>query len=81
MTPIGALLEGTISEHVSSFEGTSQYTQGGTSTCGLAALNAVRIILGYDKRGISGVQLLQEITSKALIIVSTPFLSRMGFRI
>ncbi|KZT35799.1 hypothetical protein SISSUDRAFT_127167 [Sistotremastrum suecicum HHB10207 ss-3] len=32
-------------EYTISFEGTSQYAHGGLSSCGIAALNAVRVIL------------------------------------
>ncbi|KZT36296.1 hypothetical protein SISSUDRAFT_74286 [Sistotremastrum suecicum HHB10207 ss-3] len=34
-------------EVVVSFEGTSQYASGGPSTCGLASMNAVRVVMGY----------------------------------
>jgi hypothetical protein len=81
MNPIFDLLEGTIPEHVSSFDGTSQYTQGGTSTCGLAALNAVRIILGRERRGVNGVKLLEQIASKAMIDVSFALFLTNAFRV
>ena len=68
--PILGLLGGQIVEHVSSFDGTGQYTQGGTSTCGLAALNAVRIILGLEKSGVNaGARLLERIISKEVMDV------------
>ena len=67
--PILDLLGGQIAEYVSSFDGTGQYTQGGTSTCGLAALNAVRIILGLEKSGVNGVGLLERIINKDVIDV------------
>ncbi|KAF8589360.1 hypothetical protein K439DRAFT_1628795 [Ramaria rubella] len=66
-TPIFELLEGRIPEYVSSFEGTGQYTQGGTSTCGLAALNAVKVVLGREKVGITGVRLLEEMIRKDML--------------
>lgn len=68
-SPIFELIEGQIDKHISSFDGTGQYTQGGTSTCGLAALNAVRIILGLEKRDIIGVHLLERIISKEVMDV------------
>ncbi|KAF8313174.1 hypothetical protein DL93DRAFT_1178477 [Clavulina sp. PMI_390] len=43
---------------VSSFEGTSQYSNGGPSACGLAAMNAVRQVLLYHKKGIQFGRLL-----------------------
>ena len=56
--------------YISSFDGTGQYAQGGASTCGLAALNAVRIILGRERTGITGVGLLERIISKEMVNVS-----------
>ncbi|KAF8525592.1 hypothetical protein BU17DRAFT_62733 [Hysterangium stoloniferum] len=61
------LLDGRVSRIVSSYDGTGQYSQGATSACGLAALNAVRIVLGSDKMGRSGVKLLEHMTNKETI--------------
>ncbi|KAF8490479.1 hypothetical protein JB92DRAFT_3243549 [Gautieria morchelliformis] len=68
--PILELIEGQIPEHVSSFEGTGQYTQGGASTCGLAALNAVRLVLGREKSGVEGVNLLERIITREAVDAS-----------
>ncbi|TFK71419.1 hypothetical protein BDN72DRAFT_895661 [Pluteus cervinus] len=51
-----------------SYDGTSQYAQGGgVSACGLAALNCARIVLGKSKRGILEAQLLEEIISERTV--------------
>lgn len=44
---------------VSSFDGTSQYSSGGPSACGLAAMNAVRQVLLYHQTGVRDVELLK----------------------
>jgi hypothetical protein len=38
-------------EHIVAFSGTSQYSQGGSSACGLAAMNCVRLVLDQEYRG------------------------------
>ncbi|KAF8479399.1 hypothetical protein JB92DRAFT_3044501 [Gautieria morchelliformis] len=65
--PILDLIEGQIPEHVSSFKGTGQYTQGGASTCGLAALNAVKVVLGHEKSGVKGIKLLERIITRQAV--------------
>ncbi|KZS89197.1 hypothetical protein SISNIDRAFT_231108 [Sistotremastrum niveocremeum HHB9708] len=49
-------------EVVISFEGTSQYTQGGLSACGLAAMNAARLVL--EQRNRNGVDLIEMLSSR-----------------
>ncbi|TFK65422.1 hypothetical protein BDN72DRAFT_900702 [Pluteus cervinus] len=45
-----------------SYDGTSDSVQGGgTSACGLAALNCARVVLGKSKQGSLGTRLLEEI--------------------
>lgn len=44
--------------YVSSYNGTSQYSSGGPSACGLASMNAVMHAITYHKKGIRGLQLL-----------------------
>lgn len=39
------------SRFVSSYDGTSQYSSGGPSACGLAAMNAVRNVFQYHRKG------------------------------
>ncbi|KZT41587.1 hypothetical protein SISSUDRAFT_1042668 [Sistotremastrum suecicum HHB10207 ss-3] len=51
-------------EAVVSFDGASQYAQGGPSTCGLASMNAVRVILARQK---SGTKMVEEMSTKALM--------------
>ncbi|CAL1701269.1 unnamed protein product [Somion occarium] len=48
-------------QHVSSFAGRSQYSLngGGTSACGLAALNCARVILAKEMGGLKGAELLR----------------------
>ncbi|KZT29351.1 hypothetical protein NEOLEDRAFT_1128071 [Neolentinus lepideus HHB14362 ss-1] len=50
-------------QRVVTFPGSSQYgrTGGGTSACGLAALNCARIILGKYKEGLQGTPLLETV--------------------
>jgi hypothetical protein len=47
-------------QQVVSFEGRSQYAAGGggASTCGLAALNCARVILGRERDGLKGEELV-----------------------
>ncbi|GJJ08134.1 hypothetical protein Clacol_002342 [Clathrus columnatus] len=60
------LLEGRVPILISSFEGTGQYSQGSSSGCGLAALNAVRVVLGREKAGLRGLDLLYSLGRKEL---------------
>ncbi|QRW02799.1 E3 ubiquitin-protein ligase ARI6 [Ceratobasidium sp. AG-Ba] len=43
--------------HVISYPGTSQYSQGAPSACGLAALNAIRVTFDASLQGMSGMSL------------------------
>ncbi|TFK55435.1 hypothetical protein OE88DRAFT_1716275 [Heliocybe sulcata] len=56
-------------QRVVTFPGSSQYgrTGGGTSACGLAALNCARIILGKSKNGLQGTALLESIMERATL--------------
>ncbi|CAE6512558.1 unnamed protein product [Rhizoctonia solani] len=49
--------------HIISYPGTSQYSQGAPSACGLAALNAIRITLDNTLQGVTGVDLLKLLSS------------------
>ncbi|KAG8691762.1 hypothetical protein FRC11_010633 [Ceratobasidium sp. 423] len=49
--------------HIISYPGTSQYSQGAPSACGLAALNSIRIALDNTLRGVTGVDLLKLLSS------------------
>lgn len=57
---------------VKSYEGTSQYSRPnrGSSSCGLASLNAVRCVLGLEKDGCTGLELVRTMMSKDLPEVS-----------
>ncbi|KAF8657107.1 hypothetical protein AX16_002294 [Volvariella volvacea WC 439] len=51
---------------VVSYEGTSQYSQGGgSSACGLAALNCARIVLGHEKTGVKSLNLLDVMMQRS----------------
>ncbi|KAK0505261.1 hypothetical protein EDD18DRAFT_1128361 [Armillaria luteobubalina] len=43
--------------------GTSQYSIGGVSTCGLASLNFARLLFDKEHEGVSGAELLEDIGS------------------
>ncbi|CAE6369143.1 unnamed protein product [Rhizoctonia solani] len=49
--------------HIFSYPGTSQYSQGAPSACGLAALNAIRIALDKPLQGVAGLNLLKSLSS------------------
>jgi hypothetical protein len=49
---------------VASFESTSQYAQGGSSACGLASLNAMRMVLDSELKGTRNVELLDLMASR-----------------
>ncbi len=67
---IHALAVGTISSYVVSFAGNSQYSAGGgMSSCGLAALNCARIILGKEQGGPLGASLLSDILKRQTLEV------------
>lgn len=72
--PISNLTKG--QRYVYSPDGTSQYVQGGPSTCGLAALNASRIILGREEQGTTGAALLESlVTRSSLEVWNIPIVS------
>ncbi|KAF8677718.1 Ring finger [Rhizoctonia solani] len=48
--------------HIVSYPGTSQYSQGAPSACGLAALNTIRIALDKPLQGVTGVNLLKSLS-------------------
>ncbi len=50
--------------------GTSQYTIGGVSACGLASLNFARLVLDKEREGIRGAALLADIASVQAVEVS-----------
>ena len=49
---------------MASFDSTSQYAQGGSSACGLASLNAVRMVLDRELKGARNVELLELVASR-----------------
>lgn len=59
-------------EHVVSFAGRSQYSPdgGGVSACGLAALNCARVVLGKERDGMRGEQILEELMKQDTVEVS-----------
>jgi hypothetical protein len=62
------------SQYVVSFPGRSQYTAGGggASACGLAALNCVRVVLGRERDGLKGEELVYSIMGRETMEASTP---------
>lgn len=46
-------------EHIATYAGSSQYSQGTSSACGLAALNCVRVVLDLERKDIKEDILLQ----------------------
>jgi len=54
---------------VASFDSTSQYAQGGSSACGLASLNAVRIVLDSELKGTRNIELLKRVASRQFALV------------
>jgi hypothetical protein len=57
-------------EQVVSYPDTSQYSQGGASACGLAAMNCVRLVLDLEHSGILENELLRRLTQKKFVEVS-----------
>ncbi|KAG9120402.1 hypothetical protein FRC07_004121 [Ceratobasidium sp. 392] len=49
--------------HVITYPGTSQYSQGAPSACGLAALNAIRVTFDASLQGMSGLKLAEWLCS------------------
>lgn len=64
---------------VKSYEGTSQYSQGkgGLSSCGLASLNALRCVLGLEKDGYTGLELVRAMMSQDLPEVRCIFVTHI----
>ena len=57
--------------------GQSQYSDdGGASSCGIAAFNAARIVLGREKTGIRSDKLLSNILTEETMEVSSPVFTR-----
>ncbi|KAG8726649.1 hypothetical protein FRC12_023208 [Ceratobasidium sp. 428] len=56
--------------HVISYPGTSQYSQGAPSACGLAALNAIRLAFDMPLQGASGLQLVKWLATHDAHLVS-----------
>lgn len=50
--------------HIISYSGTSQYSQGAPSACGLAALNAIRIAFDKPLQGITGIDLIKLLSAQ-----------------
>lgn len=59
-------------EHVASFQGRSQYGTegGGVAACGLAALNCARVVLGKERDGVLGEQILSDLMKQETAEVS-----------
>ncbi|KAJ7777248.1 hypothetical protein B0H16DRAFT_952215 [Mycena metata] len=51
-------------EKIVSHVGASQYEAGGIASCGLAALNFVRVVLGRAESGLEGTRLLEDVLSR-----------------
>lgn len=52
-------------EYVASHAGRSQYSAGGMSACGLAAVNCARIVLQKEKRGLlKGAELIKRMMQR-----------------
>ncbi|KAJ7180888.1 hypothetical protein C8R46DRAFT_594866 [Mycena filopes] len=51
-------------EKIVSHVGASQYEAGGIASCGLAALNFVRVVLGKAESGLEGGRLLEEVLER-----------------
>lgn len=49
--------------HIISYPGTSQYSQGAPSACGLAALNAIRVAFDQTLQGLTGIDLIKSLSS------------------
>ncbi|KAF8596757.1 hypothetical protein BDV93DRAFT_527868 [Ceratobasidium sp. AG-I] len=49
--------------HIISYPGTSQYSQGAPSACGLAALNAIRVAFDQTLQGSTGIDLVRSLSS------------------
>ena len=52
--------------YVSSFQGTSQYSLGAPSACGIASVNAVREVLLMEQSGRRGFDLLLDMDTEQL---------------
>lgn len=57
-------------EYIATHYGTSQYSMGGSSACGLACLNCVRIVLNAEANGITGDALLEYMLRRSMIEAS-----------
>ncbi|CAE6454608.1 unnamed protein product [Rhizoctonia solani] len=66
--------------HIISYPGTSQYSQGAPSACGLAALNAIRIALDNTLRGVTGVDLLKLLSSLDIHLDATAICAHWSSR-
>jgi hypothetical protein len=58
-----------------SHPGTSQYSQGSNSGCGLAAFNCTRTLLGMEKAGFQVEDIFHAIEDRATMDVSAPTLT------
>lgn len=56
-------------ERTFSYPDTGQYVRGGLSSCGLAAMNCARVILGKARDGVKEEELLKQIASRSTMEV------------
>jgi hypothetical protein len=56
--------------HIISYPGTSQYSQGAPSACGLAAINSIRLAFDKPLQGVTGVGLVKVLSSLDTHLVS-----------
>ncbi|KAB5588675.1 E3 ubiquitin-protein ligase [Ceratobasidium theobromae] len=55
--------------HIISYPGTSQYSQGAPSACGLAALNFIRLFFDKPLQGITGTDLVKSLSTPNMHLV------------
>ena len=64
------VVSGEFSEYIVSHPGLSQYSApsgAGVSSCGLAALNCARVVLGIHRSGLGNKQFVQELMKCRLL--------------
>lgn len=60
--PIHAIHSG--KKYLCTHEGISQYSEGGSAACGLAALNCARIVLDIERKGVRGDDLIMAMLER-----------------
>lgn len=72
--PIHAIQSG--QKYLCTHAGISQYSEGGSAACGLAALNCARIVLDIERKGTRGDDLIAAMLERKTMQVRTIFRSR-----